>query len=242
MIFVLIKKELRSYFNSSFAYILSALFIFLMGWMFVNTLNLSKNTESISLNAAIIRPIFGNMTFLFLFIAPLITMKTFSEEKRDKTIDLLLCSLLKDYQIVLGKFIAVVMLISFMVSLTTIFPIILWVCGYSDWWPILTSYLGLMLCLSTYAAIGLFVSTLTENQIIAAVCTFAILVFFMLISQSVIFLENFYIARLIQYFGIGSHFAAFTLGIISSVDIIYYLSFIGFFMYLSCLSMEARNW
>jgi ABC-2 type transport system permease protein len=242
MMTIILRKEVRSQFSSPQIYVLAAFFIFLMGWIFINTLNLTKETDVISLSAAVIRPIFSNMSFLFIFIIPAITMRSFSEELKERTLDLLLLSKAKTYEIVIAKFLSSFAAVLLMIALTLIFPVILYLCGYSDWPIIISSYLGTILCSLSYVALGIFISSLTQNQIISAVVTFCLLVTFMLLAQGKVIFSNFFVAKFFEYLGIGTHFGPFTVGILASIDFVYFFTFYAFFLYLTCLSIESKTW
>ncbi|MBF0361754.1 MAG: ABC transporter permease subunit [Oligoflexia bacterium] len=241
-IYCLYKKEINAYFFSPTAYLLSAFFIFLMGWIFFHSLLISKENYSVSLTSAIIRPIFGNMNFLFLIVIPLITMRLFTEEKRDHTIDLLLASKLTHLDIILGKFLGGFTVIFFMMLLTMIFPLILAIAGYTDWPVIITTYIGSILNAMCFLSIGIFISSITENQIVCALITFCILIFLLIISQSANVMTNFMLSQIISYFGVSSHLATFTNGTIDLSAFIYYGTFVGFFLFLTHKVLDSRSW
>ncbi|MBF0297230.1 MAG: ABC transporter permease subunit [Oligoflexia bacterium] len=241
-IYFLSRKELKSYFLSPLAYLLSAFFIFLMGWIFFHSLLISKENYTLSLTTSVIRPIFGNMNFLFLVIAPLITMRLFTEEKRDHTIDLLLSSKLTHLQIILGKFLAAIVVVLFMIMLTMIFPLILAIAGYSDWPMIITSYIGSILNVMAYLALGIFISSLTENQIVCALLTFCVLIFLVIVSQSANIMSNFMLAQIVSYIGLPTHLIPFTNGAIDISSTVYYFSFIAFFLFLTHKVLDSRKW
>ncbi|MFZ8933556.1 MAG: ABC transporter permease subunit, partial [Bacteriovoracaceae bacterium] len=141
MIF-LVKKELKDFFASPLIYILGGLFSLMMGWLFFNYLVNAQNLTQGSLTQKILLPFFGNANFIFLFLTPLITMRAFTDEKKQGTLALLVMSNLTDFQIIMGKVISSFLVCLFMVSTTLIFPLILSFSGYSDWGIVFTSYLG----------------------------------------------------------------------------------------------------
>lgn len=132
-IFILSKKEIKDFFASPLVYILSGVFFLVLGWLFFNYIISAKEITTGTLTNRVLLPVFGNMNFIFLFFAPLITMKLFSEEKKMGTISLLYQSQLSDLQIILGKFLGAFFIILFMISLTFLFPAILHYSGYEDW-------------------------------------------------------------------------------------------------------------
>ncbi|MBF0313591.1 MAG: ABC transporter permease subunit [Oligoflexia bacterium] len=240
--YTLCMRELLSYFSSPLAYILTALFIFLLGWNFFNSLVLTKDNPNIELTESLITPIFVNINFLFLIVAPLLTMRSFAEEKKEKTLDLLFTSCLSDMEILLGKFLSVLGVSLFMISLSFIFPFMLFLSGYSDWSILLTSYAGTILNISSYLMIGLFLGSLTQNQILSALLTFCVLIFLLLLAHSVNFITNPYLANWISFISIANHFQSFSIGVVNTSDILYYLCTILFFAFLTHRSLGARKW
>ncbi len=177
-------KELRAYFASPIAYVIIGGFAFLYGYFFVAILSFFVRQSmqmmqmggppTANINEMMIRPLMQNVTVLVLFVMPMITMRTYSEEKRSGTIELLLTSPLTDVQIVLGKFLGAMALYGVMLAVTLIHVAILFVYGNPEWKPIATAYLGLLLLGGSFISLGLFISSLTKNQIVAAMITFAV--------------------------------------------------------------------
>lgn len=241
-IWLLGQKEIKDNFLSPLVYVLSAIFCVLMGWLFFNYLVASKELTDQTLTQSVLLPIFGNMNFIFLFLAPLLTMRTFSEERKLHTLELLLTSRLSHLQIILGKIFATFVVASFMVSLTLIFPIILAISGYSHWPVVVSSYGGILLSILCYVSVGCFASSLTENLVISALLGFAILLGLMLFSITSNATNNLILAQIFQYFAIPYHFEGFVRGGIRSFNVVYMFSFVGFFTYLTHLSLESRKW
>jgi ABC-2 type transport system permease protein len=238
----ILKKELKDVFGSPLIYILSGLFSFMMGWLFFNYLQQAKNLSTANIGQAVITPLFGNINFIFIFLAPLITMRSFAEEQKQHTLDLLLCSKLTLLQIVWGKFLAYFSMICFMLLFTLIFPLILSFSGYNDWGVVLTSYLGVVFSIMAYLAAGLFFSSITDNQILAALLTFCFLLGSMLLVITVNATNNYIFAVMIQYLTIPFHYEAFSKGIIRSYSLVYFVSFVGFFFLLTVKSLQSRKW
>jgi len=241
-IHLLVKKELRSYFTSPLIYILTAFFVASSGWFFFNYIVMSKNLTNLNLSSSVLMPTFGNINFLLLMISPLITMKMFAEEKRENTLDLLFLSNLNHFDIILGKFISSLMLILFMLLFTLIYPLILSFSGYSDWGTVAMGYLGLIFSVSSYLMVGLFASSLTENQILSAVISFAILIFFMFFILASNATNNVLVGQIVRYISLTYHYEPFARGILRSYNLFYYLSFIFFFYFLTNRSLDSRKW
>src|SRR3954471_8269756 len=176
-------KELKSYFASPIAYIVLGFWALLYGWFFVTILayfvRLSMQggqfgPQSTNVNQQMIRPLVQNVTILVLFLLPMVTMRTYSEEKRSGTIELLLTSPITDWQIILGKFFGAMALYAAMLGVTLIHLAVLFIYGRPEWKPIVTAYLGLLLLGGCFVSLGLFISSTTKNQIVAGMVTFAV--------------------------------------------------------------------
>ena len=239
---ILAKKELKDFFFSPLIYVLCGLFSMMMGWLFFNYLLQSKQMTSTSMTQGVITPIFGNINFIFVFLCPLITMRSFAEEKKQHTLDLLLSSKLTTFQIVLAKFVSNVSIVLFMLSLTVLFPIILALSGYTDWGVVGASYLGIVLSIMAYTAVGLFCSSLTDNQIVASLLTFCLLLGSMMMVISINATNNYLLALIVQYLTVPFHYEGFTRGVIKSYSLVYFLSFYCFFFLLTLKSLESRKW
>lgn len=241
-VMILAKKELKDAFSSPLIYVLSGLFSMMMGWLFFNYLLQSSQMTTTTMTQGVITPIFGNINFIFIFLCPLITMRSFAEEKKQHTLDLLLRSELSEMEIILGKLLSNVCLVLFMLSLTSLFPIILSLSGYSDWGVVGSSYTGIILSIIAYTTVGLFCSSLTDNQIVASLITFCILLGSMLLVISVNATNNYLLALMIQYLTIPFHYEGFTRGVIKSYSLIYFLSYYAFFILLTLKSLQRRKW
>ncbi len=239
---ILAKKELKDFFLSPLIYVLCGLFSMMMGWLFFNYLLQSKQMTSTTMTQGVITPIFGNINFIFVFLCPLITMRSFAEEKKQYTLDLLLSSKLSAFQIVLAKFVSNVSIVLFMLSLTLLFPIILALSGYTDWGVVGASYLGIILSIMAYTAVGLFCSSLTDNQIVASLLTFCILLGSMMLVISINATNNYLMALIVQYLSVPFHYEGFTRGVVRSYSLVYFFSFYCFFFLLTLKSLESRKW
>ncbi len=239
---ILVKKELKDAFSAPLIYILTALFCFMMGWLFFNYLLQAKQLTTATMTQAVITPIFGNINFIFVFLCPLLTMRSFAEEKKQSTLDLLLRSELSELQIILAKFISNMVLVFFMIAFTLLFPIILALSGYSDWGVVGSSYLGVLLSIMSYLAVGLFCSSLTDNQIVASLLTFCILLGSMLLVITTNASNNYLLSLMIQYLTVPFHYDGFTKGVLRSYSFVYFASYLGFFFLLTLKSLQSRKW
>jgi ABC-2 type transport system permease protein len=250
-VWTIARRDFRSYFTSPIAYIVITAFMVLMGWMFFNTLswfNLQNMQyrqyhmgKGASITDGILRPLFGNMNVIFLFVLPFVTMRLFAEERKTHTIELLMTSPVRLAEIIAGKFLSSFILVAVMLALTLTYPVILLATGTPDTGPIITSYVGTLLLAACYLSVGVFCSALTENQIVAAVLTFATLLFFWLISwasQSAGPVWNDILTNL----SLITHFNNFSQGLIETTDVVYYLSFAGVFLFLTHRVLDSYRW
>jgi len=226
-------RELRSYFLSPLAYVVIALFLVLSGYLFA--LILANGRE------ASLRGLVQNVSVLYLFIVPAISMRLLAEEQRTGTVELLLTNPVQEWEIVTGKFLASVMLVLVMLGLTLLFPLFLFIYGNPDRGPIITGYVGIFLQAAAFLSIGLWASSLTQNQIVAAIVSFALLLILWLSENLGQFLGG-TIGSIISYTSVITHFQSFPQGVIQSNDVIYYLSLVLAGIVLSTLSLQSRRY
>ncbi len=243
------RKDLRSYFSSPIAYIIVAIYLFLVGWMFVNLFSYFLMSmgqfsqfnmgQKPSLSENVLRPLFGNMNVILLFVAPFVTMRLIAEERKDHTVELLLTAPLRSLHIVLGKFLAGTGMLLVMVAATLVYPLVLQSIGHPDWGMIWSCYLGMVFICSTYVAIGLFWSSRTENQVVAAFLTFGTLLFFWLISWASHRAGPIW-SDVLNHLSLIGHYTNFAQGMIDSTDVVFYLTFTGFALFLTNLSIDTH--
>ena len=250
-IMAIAEKELRSYFASPIGYILIGLFSLLFGWFFyVYLMAFVQQSQQMmqfgggggaNVNQMMIRGLFQNTAVIILFVMPMITMRTYSEEKRSGTIELLLTSPVTDLQIIIGKFIGALGLYAAMLVVTMLYMVILFRIGNPEWRPIAAGYLGLLLMGGCFLSAGLFISSLTKNQIVAGFLTFT--TFLMLWIINWLGESSGPTTRdLLNYLSITEHFEDFSRGIIDTKHVVYYLSFITFGLFLTAKSVDSERW
>ena len=249
-ILAIANKELRSYFASPIAYIVLGFFALLYGWFYVTILNffvqqsMSMNQfgpQSMNINQQMIRLLLQNVTVLLLFVLPMITMRTYSEEKRSGTIELLLTSPLTDFEIIIGKFLGALGLYAVMLLITMVHIGLLFVYGKPEWKPIVSAYLGLLLMGGCFISVGLFISSLTKNQIVAVMVTFAVFLFLWVINWIGSF-SGPSVEKITSYLSIIEHFDDFAKGVVDTTHLVYYLSFITFGLFLTAKSVDSERW
>jgi ABC-2 type transport system permease protein len=196
---------------------------------------------TVNVNQDMIRPLLDNVTILILFVMPMVTMRTYAEEKRSGTIELLLTSPLTDFQIVMGKFLGAMALYACALAITWIHIGILFMYGEPEWKPIVTAYLGLFLLGGCFIAAGLFISSLTKNQIVAGLATFAVFLLLWIISWIGTFTGPTGTA-ISNYLSIIQHYEDFAKGVIDTTHLIFYLSFITFGLFLTAKSVDSERW
>lgn len=239
------KRELRSYFYSPIAYVVLLFFVLLSGiffMLFVSDFSMASMNQSpyggynLNVTMRVVRPLLGNMSVIMLFVLPLITMKPFAEEKKSGTMELLLTYPLTDLDVLLGKYLAAFSLFAVMLGLTLVFPLFLVIHSEPETGTILSGYLGLLLLAASFMALGIFISSLTENQIIAAVSTFAMLLIFWFI--------NFWSESnpVLRHLSILEHYNSFAQGMIDTRDLVFYLSFIALWLFMTLRVLESKKW
>ncbi|MFH0762792.1 MAG: ABC transporter permease [Candidatus Omnitrophota bacterium] len=232
-ILAIAKKELKSYFNSPIAYIVLIITVSVFNIFFFMIID--QNRE------ASLRDVFKIMEFLFIFIVPLLTMKTFAEEKSSGAIEFLMTTPTTNTEIVLGKYLGSLIFFTLIIGITLSYYFIIEFFGQPDRLTVLTGYLGIWLEGAFFIAIGIMASSWTKNQIIAAISSYVIL---FLLYFSITFIKYFSgpAEAIIQYIGTWSHLENFTAGFITTADLAYYLSGILICIAFTRLSIENRLW
>jgi ABC-2 type transport system permease protein len=243
-------KELRGYFASPIAYIVIGFFALLYGWFFYAILSFFNRQSmqmsmgmggTMNINQMLIGPLLTNATVVILFVLPMITMRTYAEEKRSGTIELLLTSPITDTQIILGKFLGAMGLYVALLAVTLIHMGILFWFGSPDWKPVATGYLGLLLMGACFLSVGLLISSLTKNQIVAGMVTFAVFLMLWVINWIGTFVGP-TAQAVLAHISITDHFDDFARGVIDTKHLVYYLSFISFGLFLTAKSVDTERW
>ncbi|HEX4543081.1 MAG TPA: ABC transporter permease, partial [Candidatus Acidoferrum sp.] len=233
------------------AYILFIMFALIFGWFFWNMVGafiyysmeaqLRGEMFPMNINDSIIRQLLGNMNVVNLFFIPLITMRLFAEEKRNGTIELLATSPIRDGEVVLGKWLASVLLYAAMLLVTGLNFAFLFKYGNPDWKPMAVGYLGVLLQAAALLALGTFISTLTKNQIIAGAVTFGVCLLIFVLGWVGGYQSSSW-AQVLTYISTTTHMESFTKGVIDSKDVIYYVSAIFLGLFLTARSLESLRW
>ncbi len=226
-------KEFKSYLASPMAYVVTGIFLAATGFFFsISPSTYMQTSINGFLQASVI---------LLLLFAPLLTMRLLAEEKKLGTIELLLTAPVRDSEVILGKFLGSLSILTVMLALTLYYPILLILFGDPDIGPIVTGYIGLLLLGYTALAVGLFASSLTSNQIVAAVVAIGILLALYFVGFAADFLPQ-ALGEVIGYFSLSFYFPDFSRGIIDTRGIAYYLSITALFLFLAIRSLENSRW
>jgi ABC-2 type transport system permease protein len=242
-------KEIRAYFTSPIAYVVIGFYALLFGYFFSvmltfferQSMQMMQAGGSMNINQMLIGPVFTNAEVVLLFVLPMVTMRTYSEEKRSGTVELLLTSPLTDWQIIIGKFLGAMTLFAVMLAITGIHIGVLFLYSQPEWKPIATGYLGMFLMGGCFIALGMFISSLTKNQIVAGMITFAAFLLFWVINWMGSFVGP-TTQAVLAHLSIIDHFDDFAKGIIDTKHIIYYVSFIAFGLFLTAKSVDSERW
>jgi ABC-2 type transport system permease protein len=245
------RKEMRAYFLSPMAYIVMAIFLFLSGILFFVRLEYFSEMRQpgmdMNITEFITRPLFNNLSFLFLIILPIITMRTLAEEKKQGTLELLFTYPLTEWQMIMGKFLGALCVPGAIILLTSSYFVLLHrlssVGGVSgvEWPAVLSGYLGLLLMTTAFLSLGLWASSITEHQVVAFILSFGVSLF--------LWIANWLQQRtsgpmyeIFQALSIQEHFENFSKGVIHTTDILYYICFALFFLFMTSRNLEARKW
>jgi ABC-2 type transport system permease protein len=231
------KKELRSYFSSPIG------FVFIIFYLLVSNAFFFFVQDFFRQGQVTMRGYFAAMPWVFLFFVPAITMRLWAEEKKMGTVELLLTMPLREWEVVMGKFLASFAFLAITLFFSMTIPITLVYLGKPDIGVIVGSYVGALFLGSAYLAIGLYISSLTENQVVAFIISLAVIFVLLLIGIAPIYMNALgSIVAVCEYVSLLSHFNNVTRGVIDSRDVIYYASVIILFLYLNVKNIEARKW
>ncbi|MEK7386249.1 MAG: ABC transporter permease subunit [candidate division NC10 bacterium] len=246
------KKEMRLYFTSPVAYVVLTIFLVIAGWFFYNifafftlaSMQSAMNpamARDLNVTDSVMRPLVSNISVILLLLMPLVTMRLFAEERRSGTIELLLTYPVRDGAVLVGKYLAALALYALMLALTLLYPGIIVYFARLEWGPLATAYVGLLLMGGTFIAVGIFASSLTENQIVASITTFGILLIMWIIGWSADYVGGVW-GKVLQHLSIAEHNDNFAKGVLDTKDVVYYLNFIALALFLTLRSLEARRW
>ena len=249
---IIAKRDLGSFFNSPIFYVVTTVFLIIYSFIFFNILNFFSFQSfqagqmqgmgmNLNLNEMVIEPSLQNMSVILLMVIPIITMRSFADEKKMKTFRLLLSSPVHLREIILGKFLACMIVVAVMISISSYSVGFLFLLGEPEPGPIVTGYLGILLMAGCFVSVGIFASSLTDNQIVAAVLTFGFSLFMWIIGWSAQAAGS-TTGQVLQYLSIVDHLERFLKGLVNTSDLVYYLSFILFNLFLCHRVLDSNRW
>jgi ABC-2 type transport system permease protein len=251
-IWTIARKEIKTYFTSPIAYVVIAVFLVLVGFFFSSALSwfntqaiqMAQNpyyAQQMNINQMVYTPLFHNMSIILLLMLPLLTMRLLSEEKKTGTDELLYTSPVNVGQIVLGKYLAALVVLATMLGLTFLLSVFSFAYGNPELPQILNGYLGLLLMGAAFVSAGVFFSSLTENQIVSAILTFGALLLFWILNWAAYSSSGMW-KDVLNYLSIFQHFDDMTRGILDTKDVVYYVSFAFFGLFLTHSVIQSRRW
>ncbi len=231
--FAVFKREVQSYFYSPIAYVLTGLFVLVVSIFFF--------LSNIGSQSADFNPTLSTISFILIFIVPILTMRIIAEDRKNGTEVLLITSPSTLSGIVVGKYLAMLFVFLVMTCLTFVYPIVLFIFGNPPLAPLIGSYVGLILFAAALISIGVFASSLTENQVISVFISFVIMLIIWIIEPIGNAVGG-WAAVVLNWFSLSSRYNDFTTGILSVSSIIYFISFIAVFLFLTIRVIEKRRW
>ena len=246
------QRELSYFYNSTVAYVVITIFTVLAGYFFYNlvaffsmismqAMQAPGGPQGLSITETVLQPLYGNLSIIMLLVMPLLTMRLLSEERKTGTAELLFTYPISDWDAILGKYLATMTVFVSMLAITLVFPLLLTRYLTPEWGPILTSYLGLTLLGMAFVAMGLFFSSLSENQLVAGILTFGCAMLFLIIGWIQPFVSA-NVAAIVAQISILEHFESFSKGVVDSNDVVYYVNFSALFLFLCSRILESNRW
>ncbi len=248
-VFAIWKKEMKSYFTSPIAYVVTAVFLAITAYFYNTILKIFIRFQfqrfmglggGPNLTDHFLRPLYSNMAIILLLISPVLTMRLLAEEKKQGTFEVLLTSPVTTTQIVLGKYFAALTTYTIMIALTFLYPLFLFIYSSPEPGPVISIYLGLFLLGSAFMAVGTFTSALTENQIIAAVLAFGLLLIFWVIGWAATTATQG--TEFLKYISLMEHFGDMSKGLITTRNVVFFVSFVGYLLFLTVTAIESQKW
>ena len=228
------RRDFKSYFTSPIGFVYIAVFMFFAGLYFT--------TETLLVNTSDMSRFFDTLLTIFMYLIPLLTMRSISEERKTKTDTVLLTAPVNLVGVVLGKFLAAFAVFMLGLGLTLIYYVVVVTFGTPESTVIMGHYIGLSLVGAALISIGLFVSSLTENQIVAAVGSFAVILILWVISKLVVYIEQPILSKILRWLSVYDRYAYFVYGILDLTTVIYYISISFVFLFLTVRVFEKRRW
>ena len=230
----ILKRELGAYFSSATAYVVMAVYFFFSG-LFFNFYCISANSSSLSY-------VYGNMFYIILFLIPIITMKTFAEEKKQKSDQALLTAPTSLTEIVLGKFLGAFCLYAICCCIFLVYAVVISFFASPEWSVILCTFIGILLLGGSLIAINVFISVMTESMVVAAVIGMGVGLVISMTNYLISLIQVDWIKNILNKINFLSYYENFTYGILSIVDVVFFLSVTALFLFFTVREIEKRRW
>jgi ABC-2 type transport system permease protein len=245
-IWTIAKKEYKGYFQGFTAYVIMAMFMGLMSFMFMMILNAYRQAtftgQKFDMAQTVFGAHFGNTNVVLLILIPALTMRLFAEEYKGRTMDMLLTAPITATEIVLGKFFAGLMIVWTMLGLVALHPLCISLIGKFDKGPVIASFIGMMLLSGVYVSIGLFASALTESIVVAFFTGLALSLFMWVIGWAGMGAESQVTQAVFNHLSVSNHFMIFARGTLDTSSIIYFCSLMFLFCFLTQRVVESARW
>lgn len=248
---IIFKKEIKTFFTSPITWVLCGLFALISGWMFFNLfVNYVNNTQNLPgamqgewdyLNQVVLQ-MMSNINMLLLFICPLVSMRLFAEEKKEDILELYFAAPIKETSLVLGKYLASIICVLFIISPSFFYPVLMRSVGLNDTGVFYSGYLALFFNIGVYVSIGTFASSLTRNQIVAALVSFVIILGTWMLAMGSQITDNYLLSLWARYLSLITHYEVLAKGLLRTTDLIFYFSFVALSLFFTKKSLESRNW
>ncbi|NNF06709.1 MAG: ABC transporter permease subunit [Candidatus Eisenbacteria bacterium] len=245
-VWLIFQREFQAYWTSPVAYVVLAMFLILSGFFFFGEFSRfvdfsQRGGSGVDVNQMLIRPYFYTVSVMILFLLPLVTMRLFAEERRQGTLEVLLTTPATEFSLVLGKFFAALGLFAVMMLGSVVHIGLLFIFGSPDLAPVLTGFLGLFLTGAVYIAIGVLLSSLTQNQVVAAAISFSLFLALWLFYW-IGGLTSGSLSKVLLYTSLAGHFENFGRGVLSSSDFVFYLSWIVAGLFGATQVVQSTRW
>lgn len=227
------QKEMTQYFTSLMGYIFIGIFTAISGIVFYLVNLASLNSD--------IKTFFSSIITFLIFLIPVVTMRIYAEEKKQKTEEMLLTAPVEMRDIILGKFFAALCLFLIPMAITFAYPVILSIYGTLEIYVVLGNYLGIVLVASSFIAIGIFISVLSENQIIAAILTYCVLITIFSVNKITMFVQHPLVEKLVSFISVDSHYTTLSYGVLDFVDVAYFISLTVLFLFFSTYVLDRKR-
>jgi ABC-2 type transport system permease protein len=246
------KKEMYLYFSSPIFYTVAFIFVLINGFFFYNNIAYFsmmaarmaqyQMSAGVGVSEMVVSPLLREMGMIILFILPILTMRLYSEEKAHGTIELMFTYPLRDIEILLGKFFASLSVVTIIFLITLIFVSLLGFMTTLDWGIVFSCYLGLILMASSFLSLGIFASSLTKSQVIAAISAFGLILIFWIVGWFATVIPNTVPGKVLQELSLLSHLDSFLQGMINLKDMAFYVFFSAFFLFVTLRTLESHTW